>query len=188
MSLILRAARFARAAHEHQRRKWSEDAYVLHPGRVASRVSLLDGVSEDMVAAAWLHDVLEDTNALPSDLISVFGDKITKMVIALTNKSMGSKLLRAERKKIDREHLAMQSPEVKKIKMLDRIDNLRDIAGATDKFKYLYANESFLLVGAVGDADEVLKDELVFWAEKMEREAIPKKGIDKIKEKRNGPK
>ncbi len=189
MSVILRAARFAKAAHERQCRKWSGDAYILHPGRVASRVSLLVGATEDMVAAAWLHDVLEDTTVEAADLRFTLGEKVTQMVIALTNPStypIPSPLPRDQRKKIDREHLAKQSPEIKKIKMLDRIDNLRDMPGAEYclkhgretvgmadmvQFKHLYAVESLLLVGAIGDADELLKDELTYWADKMEREA-----------------
>ena len=58
---ILRAAQFARQAHEGQRRKCNDRPYIEHPARVAARVTILPGATEAMVVAAWLHDVVEDT-------------------------------------------------------------------------------------------------------------------------------
>jgi (p)ppGpp synthase/HD superfamily hydrolase len=165
--MILRAARFAREAHHNQGRKWSADAYILHPARVASRVSLLEDATEEMVAAAWMHDILEDTPVEAADVEWACGEKVMRMVVAMTNPAKRSRLPRAERKKIDREHLMKQSPEVKMIKMLDRIDNLRDLPGAPAKFKKLYASESLLLAEVVGDADELLKGELIYWARRV---------------------
>jgi len=164
LNLIVKAAVIAREAHGKQTRKYSADPYVLHPARVAARALLLDGMSEEAVAAAWLHDVLEDTDITATQLDNKIGTKVTNLVIGLTNQSKGSSLPRAERKKIDREWLSKQSPEVKRIKMLDRIDNLRDMDDAPLDFKRLYGQESIELAEAIGDADLMLKKELLIYA------------------------
>jgi hypothetical protein len=70
-------------------------------------------------------------------------------------------VLRAERKRIDRDHLAKAPPEAKVIKMLDRLDNLAEMELAPAEFKTLYGEESLLLAQAVGDADPKLRDNLV---------------------------
>ena len=162
-NIIMKAAFFAREAHEGQFRKNKKDPYIYHPARVAARYALLDGASEEGVAAAFLHDVLEDTKVHMVTLEEKFGTKVTQLVIALTNVSKGLvNTPRAERKKMDREWLARNgNPEVKRIKMLDRIDNLRDIESLDEDFIKLYAQESLLLAEAIGDADLALKKELI---------------------------
>lgn len=161
MNLILKAASFAEEAHRGQMRKYGNIPYIYHPMRVAGRASFLAGTTEEMVAAAWLHDVLEDTKAKPVDLEIEFGPKVLKMVIELTNVSKGLSLPRAERKRLDREHIAKVSVEAKRIKMLDRIDNLSDMVGYEKDFVMLYTGESKLLADTIGDADRDLKRELL---------------------------
>ena len=60
--VVIRAAEFARRAHASidQRRKYTHAPYIVHPKAVADIVA---GVTDDpaMIAAAWLHDVVEDT-------------------------------------------------------------------------------------------------------------------------------
>ena len=57
---------FATAAHAAigQKRKYSGDDYIVHPARVASIVTRHGGTDE-MIAAAWLHDTVEDTDVSP---------------------------------------------------------------------------------------------------------------------------
>lgn len=166
MNLILKAASFAEHAHRGQTRR-NGTPYVHHPMRVAGRVSMLPGTTEELVAAAWLHDVLEDTKAKLIDLETEFGPKVLKLVIELTNVSTGLALPRAERKRLDREHIAKVSVEAKRIKMLDRIDNLNDMNGYEKDFVLLYTGESKLLADAIGDADRDLKSELLMIIEKL---------------------
>lgn len=72
---------------------------------------------------------------------------VAALVTWLTNPSKGSKASRAERKKMDREHLAQAPTAVKQIKMLDRTYNLRDLdEQAPVKFVRLYADESQALL------------------------------------------
>jgi (p)ppGpp synthase/HD superfamily hydrolase len=158
------AASYAKAIHEKQKRHGG-GPYIYHPMRVAGRVSLLDGATEEMVAAAWLHDVLEDTThpivQVQADIEIEFSPKVLKLVIELTNVSKGLSLPREQRKRLDREHAAKTSVEARRIKMLDRIDNLRDMNLADEAFRSLYCAESRLLAEAIGDADRELKKELL---------------------------
>ena len=54
---------FAIAAHKAvgQKRKYTGDDYIVHPAEVAHIVDQVPGSTDEMVAAAWLHDVVEDT-------------------------------------------------------------------------------------------------------------------------------
>ncbi len=59
--MIAQAADLARRAHAGQTRKWSEGvAYIVHPERVANKVASLRYIRDVHIAAAWLHDVIED--------------------------------------------------------------------------------------------------------------------------------
>jgi (p)ppGpp synthase/HD superfamily hydrolase len=165
MSLILRAAALATRAHEGQKRKYSNLPYITHPARVAGRVGIIPGVTEEMVAAAYLHDVMEDTSITREEIEAETNPQVGFYVDCMTNKSKGSDLPRAERKAIDRKHLAEIPAEVKQIKALDRIDNLLDCTGAPVDFKTLYSQESLLLADVLGSGP--LVDELRALAQKM---------------------
>jgi len=161
MNLILKAAALAREAHSGQRRKYNDLPYVVHPARVAGRVAIHPDATEDMVAAAFLHDVVEDTTVLIETIRRETNPEVAGFVRWMTNPSKGLKILRAERKKMDREHLARAPWQVKIIKLIDRIDNLTEMTGAPEDFARLYADESFRLVEAIGEADTGLKAELI---------------------------
>ena len=154
---ILRAAKFAKIAHEGQTRRYSGVPYIIHPARVAARVSLLDGVSEDMIVAAWLHDVIEDTDVLPTEIRLEFGEPVLKLVQELTNPSKDSQEPRWVRKQMDLDHLKGVSRDAKRIKLADRLENLLDLEGAESNFPKLYAMESRALVEVIGDTDEELR-------------------------------
>lgn len=153
MNLIIKAAQFARDAHAGQTRKYTNAPYITHPGRVAAAVSLIYDVTEDAVAAAWLHDVIEDTAVTPAKLGLHFNDEVVHLVMELTNPSKGMKLNRETRKRIDRDHIAASSYWARVIKVLDRIDNLKEIAPA-DGFTEVYMAESELLIDAIANAGE----------------------------------
>ncbi|MCH8149440.1 MAG: HD domain-containing protein [Planctomycetes bacterium] len=86
--LILKAAQLAKRAHAGQLRKYNRRPYIVHPARVAARTMLLDGVTPDEVAAAWLHDVIEDCNYTAEDLLAEgFSQFAVSLVVELTNPS-----------------------------------------------------------------------------------------------------
>lgn len=172
MNIILAAADLSRRAHEGQVRKYTGRAYVEHPARVAGKVGLLPEVTEDMVAAAYLHDVLEDTQATAEDILKATNEQVLSLVKWLTNPSKGMKNLRREqRKALDREHLMGAPVEAKIIKLVDRIDNLLEVGAAPWDFRALYAHESLLLADAIGLAYTPLAWDLMAIADKLKREA-----------------
>jgi (p)ppGpp synthase/HD superfamily hydrolase len=168
VSLILRAAAFARRAHAQQRRKYVDRPYIIHPARVAGRVAAHRHATETMVAAAFLHDVVEDTPYSTADVSHEFGPEVARLVEELTNPSKGMKAPRRERKRLDRQHLTVVSAEAKIIKLLDRIDNLQEMATAPDGFRRVYCEESRLLADVIGDADSELRAELLDCVERLE--------------------
>jgi len=168
VSVILKAAAYARQAHAGQRRKYKNRPYIVHPARVAGRVATHPAATEAMVAAAFLHDVVEDTRFSLADVAVQFGPEVARLVEELTNPSTGVKAPRREREQLDREHLAKVSAEAKLIKLLDRIDNLYDMAEAPRRFLRLYCEESRLLAEVIGDAAPELKAELLDTIERLE--------------------
>lgn len=160
MSGIIEAAEtFATRCHLGMNRKYGCGPYINHPRRVAARVASLPGATSEMVAAAWLHDVMEDCGVGYVELWGEFGGAVANLVAELTNvKRTG--LNRAAQKAADHARLATVSREAKLIKLIDRIDNLNELP-RDDGFWPVYAAESRDLAEAVGDADAGLKAELL---------------------------
>src|SRR6185295_3061134 len=156
--------KFAAVAHDGQRRKWGGEPYIMHPMRVAGRVTLLEGASEEMVAAAWLHDVVEDCGVSIESLREQFGSIVARYVAELTSASKAAPyvdLSREDRKEVDRAALAKACDESKRIKLCDRLDNVSGLPGCTDKkWASLYLDESSLLLEAIGGCDAALAAEL----------------------------
>lgn len=126
-NIIVEAAQFAKFCHAPQLRKYTNKPYITHPGRVASMVSYLyPAVSEEMIAAAWLHDTVEDCNVWVSDIELKFGKPVATLVHELTNVSKKEfpKANRAERKRMDLDRVAGISLDAQVIKVCDRVDNL----------------------------------------------------------------
>lgn len=165
MSIILKAAALAVRAHAGQKRKYTGFPYITHPARVAGRVGILPGATEEMVAAAYLHDVLEDTTITREEIEEATNAQVGFYVDCMTNKSKGTGLPRDQRKALDRKHLSEVPAEVKLIKTLDRIDNLLEMTDSPADFKRVYAAESLLLADVLGPGP--LVDDLRAIANKM---------------------
>ena len=87
-SLVERSKAFAIAAHRaiDHRRKYTGDPYDVHLSAVAELVESVGGTPE-MIAAAWLHDTVEDTPTTISDIEREFGPRVAELVRALTDVS-----------------------------------------------------------------------------------------------------
>ena len=153
--LVVLAQRFAEAAHHGQQRGLDPYPYIRHPEMVVSVLRHIDGCTPEMLAAAWLHDVVEDAELPEWTIEFLFGKKVTSMVMALT-KSSDSSLSRAERNAKYNKQLSEAGPEVHSIKLADIIDNLADIeeSGFTEKFiaQYLQEKRECLAYLHKGDA------------------------------------
>lgn len=149
------------AAHSHagQMRKYGGGPFINHPLRVMCRVMRM-GLDDGVVAAAVLHDVIEDSSVMYDDLIVRFTPSTASIVLDLTDYQKPDEAPRAVRKRKYRERLSKAWKVSQTIKVVDRIDNLRDMAGAPDDFKELYAAESFAMANVLGKVDKDLLEEL----------------------------
>jgi hypothetical protein len=152
--LVKRARDFAIAAHKslNHRRKYTNAPYSEHLQNVVNLVASISDEPETL-AAAWLHDVVEDTPTTLEDVESAFGPSVAHLVDCLTDVSKPSDGNRAVRKEIDRQHLAKANPEAKTIKLADLIDNCRDICKHNKRFAVVYLQEMSALLEVLGDGD-----------------------------------
>ena len=155
--LIDRAKRFAMDAHGRidQRRKYTNEPYWVHLEAVASMVREVTRDPE-VLAAAWLHDTVEDTPVTIDEITEQFGERVAGLVGELTDCSEPSDGNRAQRKGLDLEHTARACAEAKTIKLADVIDNVRSIAERDPKFGRVYVAEKWKLLGVLGEGDERL--------------------------------
>lgn len=127
LSRVLDAVSLATRAHEGQKRKDGATPYVAHPVRVMAIMALRFGVEDpEILAAAALHDVLEDTTVDRDDLDEEFGSQIAQYVAEL---SKDGRLLEEQRERQYMEQLLSASDGVKLCKLADILDNLTDHAG-----------------------------------------------------------
>ena len=158
MDIIEKARVFATAAHTAaaQLRKYTNEPYIVHPAEVASIIDNLEGTSAEMVAAAWLHDVVEDTGVTIEIIRAEFGEKVAELVGWLTDVSRPEQGNRATRKAIDRAHTAMASAEAQTIKLADLISNCSSIKEHDANFAKTYFEEKRLLLEVLSKGDKVL--------------------------------
>ena len=152
--LIARAKNFATSAHQRigHRRKYSDQPYQVHLEAVARLVASVSD-DEEMIAAAWLHDVVEDTPATLGDVEREFGLRVAALVQDLTDVSRPSDGNRAVRKERDRQHTAHASARAKTIKLADLIDNCQDISRHDARFARIYLAEMNALLAVLGDGN-----------------------------------
>ncbi|HRQ66647.1 MAG TPA: HD domain-containing protein, partial [Xanthomonadaceae bacterium] len=143
--LVREALEFATAAHAGQVRKYLGVPYITHPIAVA-RMVLRFGGDNGMVAAALLHDTIEDCDVTEGELRGKFGADITQLVVDLTDVSRPEHGPRAVRKAMDREHVAGASPRAKTIKSFDLAHNTRSIVRHDPRFARTYLTEKAALL------------------------------------------
>lgn len=153
-SIITNAEEFAREAHGsiNQRRKYSNQPYIVHPQAVARIVESVTD-DEEMICAAWLHDVVEDTPITLGEIVKHFGSGIATLVDDLTNVSRKTDGNREQRIAIDRKHSAESSPRAKTVKLADVIDNLTGIVEVDSKFAKRYVRENEMLIKVLKEGD-----------------------------------
>ena len=155
MRLIKQARLFAEEAHAGQVRKYTGQPYIVHPVSVALLVHKVCR-DENVVAAALLHDVVEDTEFSRQDISRYFGDRVAKLVDQVTDVSRPEHGNRAERKRRDRLHLGQAEPDAKTIKLADLIDNTRSIVEHDSKFAKVYIAEKRELLKVLSEGDRQL--------------------------------
>ena len=127
LALVVRALAFATLRHTDQRRKGRRaQPYVNHLAEVALLVSEATGGQDAaLVAAALLHDVVEDQDVTAAEIEATFGADVAGLVMEVTD----DKALEAtERKRLQIAHAPHLSARAKVLKLADKPANLRSIA------------------------------------------------------------
>lgn len=159
-TLVARAEAFATKAHEGQERKFSGKPYIVHPSRVVTTLRAW-GATDDVLAAGWLHDTVEDCDVTVGEIKHEFGPRVATLVGALTKPRPDR--LRSEQipdgwqgnRKRAAAVLALRQldeapPEASAIKCADRMDNLQDYPVA--KLDYTYIAEAAAIHRVARDA------------------------------------
>ena len=157
-SLVDRALSFATLAHGDQRRKYTGEMYIVHPIEVMEIVKTVPH-DDAMLAAALLHDVVEDTDVTLEEIRTSFGDDVASLVDDLTDVSKPEDGNRKTRKALDREHSAQSSARAQTIKLADLISNSRDILENDPHFAKVYLAEKELLLEVLTKGDKSLHEQ-----------------------------
>lgn len=155
MDIVEKARLFAQEAHKNQKRKYSGEPYFVHCEEVAKIVESI-GSDDNMIAAAYLHDTVEDTGTSLATIVDEFGMDVAALVEDLTDVSKPIDGNRAARKKMDRLHTAKASPRAKTIKLADLISNSRDILKRDPDFAKVYLAEKKLLLEVLTEGNGFL--------------------------------
>jgi guanosine-3',5'-bis(diphosphate) 3'-pyrophosphohydrolase len=129
---LIDAITFAAERHKNQRRKGAGKVpYINHPLKVTKILSECGEEDIDLLIAAVLHDVIEDTTSSEEDIkglsnviLSKFGETVLLTVLEVSdNKSLPVE----ERKRLQVVHTPNLSVRAKKLKIADKISNIQDI-------------------------------------------------------------
>jgi GTP diphosphokinase / guanosine-3',5'-bis(diphosphate) 3'-diphosphatase len=127
IGVVIRALEFAAQKHRMQRRKDSDASpYINHPIALMHILCLDARIVDPVVlAAAALHDTIEDTETTEEELRTTFGEEIAQIVVEMTDDKSLSK---EERKRLQIERAHRMSREGALVKLADKTCNLRDLA------------------------------------------------------------
>jgi guanosine-3',5'-bis(diphosphate) 3'-pyrophosphohydrolase len=151
-TLTERAHAFAELAHGAQKRKYTGAPYIEHPAAVAAIVATVTS-DEEAIAAAYLHDVVEDTDRTLDDIKAHFGQRVASLVAWLTDVSTKHHGNRTTRKALDRAHLALAPAEAQTVKLADLIDNTTSIVAHDPDFAKVYLREKRELLEVLTKGD-----------------------------------
>jgi|APGre2960657373_1045057.scaffolds.fasta_scaffold115134_2 (p)ppGpp synthase/HD superfamily hydrolase len=159
MNLIARATLFADQAHDGQLRKFSGLPYISHPMEV---MQIVRGVcnDDDVLAAAVLHDVIEDCGVTYTDLMLEFNENIAHLVYQVTNAANDEDGDRIVRAYINRNVMANASDDAQTLKLADIISNLSGIDLALEcdpAWAKMYLEEKVDMINVLTRGDATLK-------------------------------
>ena len=128
-SLLDRAITFAVKAHQGMERKGKGFPYIVHPMEAVCIVATMTN-DQELLAAAALHDVIEDTDTTADDLKKEFGERVAMLVEAESDdKTGGSKAETWHQRKQDTlDRLRNADLDIKIVALGDKLSNMRAIA------------------------------------------------------------
>ncbi len=147
------AAALAARTHANQYRHDGCTPYAAHTSRVAMTIAVIFGFTdEDILAAAYLHDVIEDSDVDYDDLLEDFNANVADFVVAM---SKDMRLPQDEKERVYDEQLATGPWQGRLIKLADVYDNLSDAQPVSGKRKIIQRAHRAL---KLAQADEQLSD------------------------------
>lgn len=176
MDKILEQVRdFADGSHGDQTRKYTPERYIVHPVRVMEICQRFTS-SLPILAAALLHDVLEDTEVSEQDmrnfLLSIMNSEdatqTTRLVVELTDvytKVDYPKWNRRKRKRKEAERIEQTSADSQTIKYADIIDNCKEIVEQDPEFAGLFLRECRMLLNRIPLGNAALYQEAIVTVE-----------------------
>lgn len=158
---VSHAEAVATLAHDGQLRKYTGEPYIEHPRAVAELVKQAKNCDDSMIAAAWLHDTVEDTQITAPEIHSWFGAKVFKMVVDLTNCDLDEGN-RRERFQINMQRLSKASGATQTVKVCDILHNTSTIVRDNPRFAGQYLEEKLeVLMHALTRADKALRQRAI---------------------------
>jgi (p)ppGpp synthase/HD superfamily hydrolase len=143
MDIVAKASAFAADKHSKQRRKYVDQPYFNHLAAVARTLEAAGIDDPTVIAAAYLHDTVEDTDATVQDVIRDFGADVAELVYWLTDSDQGN---RESRTLMSSWRLARAPIQAKLIKFADIIDNATSIREHDPGFFKVFAAEKMLVL------------------------------------------
>jgi len=153
--LIQKAKDFATAKHEGQLRKFGNKPYIIHPAGVAKIVEDSGGTPE-MIAAAWLHDVVEESGVSFVELREMFGDKVAGIVSELSNPS---DLDKSKKGQYLLSKMNTMSSDALTVKLSDRLNNVLDFSTARPSFVQKYAGETMFIINGLEETERPINQQ-----------------------------
>lgn len=141
--LLLQATAFATQKHRTQRRKDGKTPYINHPVHVALILAEIGGVEDaEVLAAALLHDTVEDTDTTFEEIEAHFGTRVRSLVEEVTD---DPRLSPPEQKQHQVEHAPELSPGATLIRLGDKTSNITDLYEAPAKNWTLERRQKYLI-------------------------------------------
>ena len=184
--LIRKAFDVAVDAHQEQRRK-SGEAYIFHPIAVAKIVASQIGLGPTSIAAALLHDVVEDSEITVEDIENMFNPKVAQLVDGLTKISKIHKDLNSSMQAENfRKMILTLNDDVRVIliKLADRLHNMQTMESMVDYKQTKIASETLYIYAPLAHRLGLynIKTQLEDLGLKYTEPAVYKNIVDKIKE------
>ncbi|QYW03713.1 hypothetical protein pEaSNUABM46_00070 [Erwinia phage pEa_SNUABM_46] len=132
-------------AHAKQTRRFTGEPYINHPQAVVNFLQRFN-VGEQILAAAWCHDVLEDCGICYEALELCIGTTATDIVFEVTNKEFPEGTPRIEKYWHNIERLVMASHQAQTLKCGDIYDNCKDVYERDQHYGAKYIAEKYFLI------------------------------------------
>lgn len=169
-ALLIDAARMCISAHGDQVRKYTGEPYPNHPAEVAAYAAH-HGLPSHIVAAGFLHDVVEDTLVTARQLADRFPQDVCDAVDFMTDREYpGSN--RSQRKSLERDRRSRGCGSQQSLNLLDLVSNTKTIARFDPKFAPTYLAEKAALIEVLPCADFLIRDRAIRSLAEAERHQV----------------